>query len=69
METNRHDPQAALALGFELGKTYRNDYWGQNHTITQAWMNNGWPVVRSLWADGRTTTHSTARGKRDQEIA
>lgn len=77
MENNFTAESAARALGFELGARYLNGYWRRVHVIEAAgWVMNGsapTPWVRSRWADGHSTVHSTPfehrAGVRDQLLS
>lgn len=58
--------------GYELGKVYWSDYWRKYHKIV-ALVDQGdthnWSVTSQWSDDGHTTTHFTARGKRDREAS
>lgn len=56
-------------LGYEVGKTYYNAYWRENHTIVNAGLSDdGFYWVQSLWQKGNATIHSTPRSKNDVEV-
>ena len=57
-------------LGYEIGKTYFDSYWRENHTIINGGLDeNGFYWVQSLWLkDNHVTTHCTPRSSKDYEV-
>ena len=56
------------ALGYEVGKTYYNGYWGARHYIRE--IREHWlaPEIVSEWEDGYITIHSTPFDKKRDKL-
>lgn len=58
---------AAANLGYELGATYLDYYWREQHTITEEHADG---TVTSYWhKQKRSTRHATRHDSRDRKIA
>lgn len=73
MQSSTHTrDSAAAALGYQIGVTYLDHYWGARHTVIDAGWDTAYfpgPWVKSQWyredGDVDFTIHATRRDPRD----